>query len=57
MFLRLEILGHYLEIGKTEDAQPEPVPTIADTQYPMTISTQPLGFRVIGPDEYIEDQQ
>lgn len=55
MNLRLEVWGRvfYLEYGKAEEA--EPAPTITDTQYPMVVSAQSLGFRVIGPDEYIED--
>lgn len=32
MYLRLEIAGHYLEVGKVTAA--EEVPTIADRQYP-----------------------
>lgn len=56
MFLRLEILGHYLEMGRTEaTAETEPEVTIADRQYPMTVSTGPVGFRTIGPDEYLTE--
>ena len=54
MFLRLELFGHYLELGQTTETEAEP--TITDHQYPMTLTTDHAGFRVIGPGEYIEDQ-
>lgn len=53
-FLRLEIFGHYLEMGKTveaEEAEAEPVPE--GTQYPLQICVEPIGFRIIGDDGVI----
>lgn len=49
MFLRLEILGHYLEMGRADQADPEEGPP-ADTQYPMVadpgIVEDTVGFRL-----------
>ena len=57
MFLRLEIFGHYLELGKTADPEEsEPVPE--GTQYPMQIPAESVGFRVIGDEGFItQDMQ
>lgn len=47
MFLRLEIFGHYLELGRT--SEPEESPAVPEgTQYPMNVYADPLGFRIIG---------
>lgn len=52
MFLRLEVFGHYLEMGKT--AEPEAVEPIPDNvPQPMQIYAEPLGFRIIGDDGVI----
>lgn len=56
MFLRLELFGHYLELGRTEQAEPDDGATIADRQYPMQLPSENVGFRVIGPDSWITDK-
>ena len=56
MFLRLELFGHYLEMGRTEQSEPEDGATITDRQYPDRIATEGVGFRVIGPDSWITDE-
>ena len=56
MFLRLELFGHYLEMGRTEQSEPEDGATIADRQYPMQIPGEGAGFRVIAPDSWVTDK-
>lgn len=52
MFLRLEIFGHYLEVGKTTEAEPiEPTPD--NVPQPMQVFVEPIGFRVIGDEGYL----
>lgn len=54
MFLRLELFGHYLELGKTvEPEESEPIPIPEGTQYPLEIRVEPIGFRIIGDDGVI----
>lgn len=54
MFLRLEIFGHYLEVGKTVDSEPaEPVPD--NVPQPMQVYVEPVGFRLLGQDGYMAD--
>ena len=51
MFLRLELFGHYLETGRTEQSEPEDGATIADRQYPDRIATEGVGFRVTDKEQ------
>ena len=55
MYLRLELLGHYLELGRTEQAEPEDT-AVTDRQYPMQLPGEGVGFRVIGPDSWVTDK-
>lgn len=49
MFLRVEVFGHYPELGKT--AEPDAVETAPDNvPQPMQIYTEPLGFRILSDD-------
>lgn len=52
MFLRLEIFGHYFEVGKTVEAE-EVEPAPEGTQFPLQVFAEPLGFRIIGDDGVI----
>lgn len=54
MFLRLELLGHYLEVGKTTNAEPEELEQAPDNvPQPMQVYVEPAGFRLLGEDGYI----
>jgi hypothetical protein len=49
LFLRLEVFGHYLELGKTVEAE-EVELAPEGTQYPLQICVEPLGFRILSDD-------
>lgn len=50
MFLRLEVFGHYLELGKTAEPEELGDPTPDNVPQPMQVYAEPLGFRIIGDD-------
>lgn len=64
MYLRLELLGLFLELGRldveeeTDEDEEESDPTFVDRQYPMTVfdpvPADPIGFRL---EQYPEESE
>lgn len=52
MFIRIEIGGHYFELGRITDPELEPGPPDNAPQ-PMQVYVEPIGFRLLGQDGQI----